>query len=93
LKIVVKAFLRYLLKRRSLSILQLLGIACGVAAVIGMGLSARSALSSFSKAVEFLRGSSTHLIERPAGPIDEGLLAKFAQDPSVDFFPRYPTAA
>jgi len=86
LKIVVKAFLRYLLKRRSLSILQLLGIACGVAAVIGMGLSARSALSSFSKAVEFLRGSSTHLIERPAGPIDEGLLAKFAQDPSVDFF-------
>lgn len=86
MKIVAKAFLRYLLKRRSLSILQLLGIACGVAAVIGMGLSAQSALSSFSKAVAFLRGSSTHLIERPAGPIDEGLLAKLAQDPSVDFF-------
>jgi len=86
LKIVTKAFLRYLLKRRSLSILQLLGIACGVAAVIGMGLSAQSALSSFSKAVEFLRGISTHLIERPAGPIDEGVLAKLVQDNSVDFF-------
>lgn len=86
MKIVTKAFLRYLLKRRSLSILQLLGIACGVAAVIGMGLSAQSALSSFSKAVEFLRGISTHLIERPAGPIDEGVLAKLVQDNSVDFF-------
>lgn len=86
MKIVTKAFLRYLLRRRSLSVLQLLGIACGVAAVIGMGLSAQSALSSFSKAVEFLRGSSTHLIERPAGPIDEGVLAKLVQDNSVDFF-------
>jgi len=86
LKIVTKAFLRYLLRRRSLSVLQLLGIACGVAAVIGMGLSAQSALSSFSKAVEFLRGSSTHLIERPAGPIDEMVLAELIRDPSVDFF-------
>jgi putative ABC transport system permease protein len=85
LKIVVKAFLRYLLRRRSLSILQLLGIACGVAAVIGMGLSARSALSSFNKAIEFLRGSSTHLIERPAGPIDERVLVRLMRDPSVDF--------
>ncbi len=86
MKIVTKAFLRYLFRRRSLSVLQLLGIACGVAAVIGMGLSARSALSSFNKAIEFLRGSSTHLIERPAGPIDEKMLAQLMQDPSVDFF-------
>jgi len=32
---VTRAFLRYLPRRRSLSVLQLLGIACGVAAVIG----------------------------------------------------------
>jgi len=85
LKIVTKAFLRYRLRRRSLSILQLLGIACGVAAVIGMGLSAQSALSSFSKAIEFLRGRSTHLIERPAGPVDETILARLMKDPSIDF--------
>ena len=33
MRIVTKAFLRYLLRRHSLSLLQLLGIACGVAAV------------------------------------------------------------
>lgn len=86
MKIVTKAFLRYRLRRRSLSILQLLGIACGVAAVIGMGLSAQSALSSFGKAVEFLRGRSTHLMERPAGPMEEMVLAGLMKDPSVDYF-------
>ena len=30
MRIVTKAFLRYLLRRRSLSLLQLLGIACGI---------------------------------------------------------------
>ena len=64
---VTRAFLRYPLRRRGLSILQLLGIACGVAAAIGMALSARSALSSFSQAVEFLKGRATHSLERPAG--------------------------
>jgi putative ABC transport system permease protein len=85
-KIVVIAFLRYLFRRRSLSILQLLGIACGVAAVVGMTLSAKSALSSFNQAVEFLRGKATHLIERPAGSMDEKLLTEIMNDPSVDFF-------
>lgn len=66
--------------------LQLLGIACGVAAVIGMALSARSALASFAQAVEFLRGKSTHVIERPAGAMEEGILAKLMVDPAVDFF-------
>ena len=70
MRIVVKAFLRYLLRRRSLSILQLLGIACGVAAVVGMTLSAKSALSSFNQAVDFIRGKSTHIIERPAGKME-----------------------
>jgi len=85
LKIVIKAFLRYLLRRRSLSILQLLGIACGVASVVGMTLSARSALSSFNEAVEFLRGKATHLIERPAGSMEEDVIAKIMHDPAVDF--------
>jgi len=85
-KIVVTAFLRYLFRRRSLSVLQLLGIACGVAAVVGMTLSAKSALSSFNQAVEFLRGKATHLIERPAGTMEEKFLTEIMNDPSVDLF-------
>jgi len=82
-KIVTKSFLRYLTRRRSLSLLQLMGIACGVAAVIGMVLSARSALSSFSDAVSFLQGKATHLIERPAGTMDEKILPDLMHDPAV----------
>jgi len=83
LRTVTRSFLRYLYRRRSLSLLQLLGIACGVAAVIGMSLSAQSALSSFSQAVEFLRGKSTHTLERLAGPIDESVLRDLVADPAV----------
>jgi len=82
-KIVTKSFLRYLIRRRSLSLLQLMGIACGVAAVIGMVLSARSALSSFSDAVSFLQGKGTHLIERPAGTMDERILTDLMRDRAV----------
>jgi len=63
-----------------------MGVACGVAAVLGMTLSAQTALRSFSKAVEFLRGKATHSIQRPAGPMEEGLLLKLAQDPAVEYF-------
>ena len=83
MRTVTRSFLRYLYRRRSLSLLQLLGIACGVAAVIGMTLSAQSALSSFSQAVEFLRGKSTHTLERLAGPIDESVLQDLVADPAV----------
>ena len=86
MRIVTRSFLRHLTRRRSLSILQLLGIACGVAAVMGMSLSAKSALVSFSQAVEFLRGKSTHLMERPAGPMDETILTDVMHDPAVDSF-------
>jgi putative ABC transport system permease protein len=60
-----------------------MGIACGVAAVIGMVLSARSALSSFSDAVSFLQGKGTHLIERPAGTMDERILTDLMRDRAV----------
>jgi putative ABC transport system permease protein len=83
LRTVTRSFLRYLYRRRSLSLLQLLGIACGVAAVIGMALSAQSALSSFSQAVEFLRGKSSHTLERLAGPLDETILRDLIGDPAV----------
>jgi putative ABC transport system permease protein len=86
LRTVTRSFLRHLYRRRSLSLLQLLGIACGVAAVVGMALSARSALSSFSQAVEFLRGKSTHTLERLAGPMDESILRQLAADPAVVSF-------
>jgi len=86
LKVVTKAFLRYLKRRRSLSLLQLLGIGCGVAAAVGMALSAQTALSSFSKAIAFLKGKSTHSLERPAGPLEEGLLLALSQDPALAAF-------
>ena len=86
MRVVTKAFLRYLKRRRSLSLLQLLGIACGVAAAVGMALSAQSSLSSFSKAVDFLKGKSTHSLERPAGPLSEDILSALAQDPALTAF-------
>jgi putative ABC transport system permease protein len=85
-KVVTKSFLRYLPRRRSLVAVQLLGIACGVAAVIGMSLSARTALSGFSMAIRFLNGSATHQMERIAGPIDERLVAQLVGDPDVIAF-------
>jgi putative ABC transport system permease protein len=80
---IIKSFLRYFKRRRSLSLLQLLGVACGAAAVIGMTLSARSALSSFTDAVMFLQGRATHTIERTAGPLDEKILAELMRDRAV----------
>ena len=86
MRIVTKAFLRYLPRRRGLGVLQLMGIACGVAAAVGMGLSGQAALSSFTQAVEFLKGRSTHSLERPAGPMGESLLAQLMKDPAVEAF-------
>jgi len=86
LRIVTKAFLRYLPRRRGLSVLQLMGIACGVAAAVGMGLSGQAALSSFTQAVEFLKGRSTHSMERLAGPMDESILSPLMNDPAVEAF-------
>ncbi len=83
MRVVTKAFLRYIPRRRGLSALQLLGIACGVAATVGMVISARAALSSFEKAVEFLKGQATHRLTRPAGPVEEGVLLQLMHDPSV----------
>ncbi len=88
MRIVTKSFLRYLIKRPGLSVLQLLGIACGVAAVIGMALSAQSAIASFANAIDFLRGKSTHVMERPAGPIEETILERLMLDPAVKHFHR-----
>ena len=86
MRIVTKAFLRYLPRRRGLSVLQLMGIACGVAAAVGMGLSGQAALSSFTQAVEFLKGRSTHSMERLAGPMDESILSPLMNDPAVEAF-------
>jgi putative ABC transport system permease protein len=86
LKIVTKAFLRHLARRRSLSLLQVLGIGCGVAAVIGMLFSARAALFSFSRAIDFLNGRATHSLEGVAGPIPESALAGLIDEPAVISF-------
>ncbi|MHB8909657.1 MAG: FtsX-like permease family protein [Syntrophales bacterium] len=86
MRVVTKAFLRYLRRRRSLSLLQLLGIACGVAAAVGMALSARVSLASFEKAVESLNGRATHFLQRPAGPVEETVLVRLMADPAVQAF-------
>jgi putative ABC transport system permease protein len=51
-----------------------------------MALSSQAALSSFAKAVEFLKGKATHSLERPAGPMEETILADLMRDPAVAFF-------
>ncbi len=83
---VTRSFLRYLVRRRSLSLLQLMGIAFGVAASLGMAFSAMSALASFTHAIEYLQGKSTHSLERNAGPMDEAILQGLISDPSVESF-------
>jgi len=83
---VTKAFLKYLPRRRSLGLLQIVGIACGVAAVIGMFFSARAALLSFSKAIEFISGGATHSMERVAGPMEEEILSHLMKDTDVTAF-------
>ncbi|HEY5998811.1 MAG TPA: FtsX-like permease family protein, partial [bacterium] len=83
MKTVARAFLREALRHRALAVLQVFGVACGVAAALGMSLSARAALTSFSRAVAFLQGAATHAIERPAGPLEETLLPALARDPAV----------
>ncbi len=86
MKVVVKSFLRYLIRRRSLSLLQLLGIACGVAAAVGMFFSSQTALSNFSNTISFLNGNTTHTIQRPAGPLGEELLVDLFRHPAVEAF-------
>ena len=86
MKSVIRSFLRYLIRRKSLSVLQLLGIAFGVAAAVGMMLASRSALQSLGDAVDFLRGGATHTIERPAGPMEETVLTALMADRAVKFF-------
>ncbi|MBM3312443.1 MAG: FtsX-like permease family protein, partial [Candidatus Aminicenantes bacterium] len=80
------AFFRYLFRRPGLTVLQTLGIAFGVAAAVGIALSARAAFESFSVAVEFLRGRATHSLTRPAGAMDEAVLAELVRDPAVEAF-------
>jgi len=86
MKTVTKAFLRYIPRRPVLSMLQMLGVSCGVAAAVGMAFSSQTALASFSRAIEFLKGKSTHSITRPAGPMEEQVLARLMADPDVQKF-------
>lgn len=60
-------------------------MACGVAAVVGMTLSAQTALRSFSNTIEFLKGRSTHSIQRPVGPMEEEFLSKLGKDQAVQW--------
>ena len=86
MNMVMRAFLRSLLRRRALTLIQLAGVACGVAAVVGMVLASNAAIDSFGKAVDFLQGRSTHSLSRPVGPLPESVLADLMIDPAVTAF-------
>ncbi|MBI5439677.1 MAG: FtsX-like permease family protein [Deltaproteobacteria bacterium] len=86
MKSVVTAFCRRLLRRKALTALELLSTAVGVCAAIGMALSARTALSSFERAVDFLNGRATHTLQAAAGTLDEQLLARLLRDPALEAF-------
>jgi hypothetical protein len=51
-----------------------------------MMLASRSALQSLGTAVDFLKGGTTHTIARPAGPMEETVLARIMGDPAVRYF-------
>ncbi len=63
-----------------------MGVACGVAAAVGMFFSSQTALSHFAGTVAFLKGTATHSIQRPAGPLGEALLTDVMRDPAVTAF-------
>lgn len=86
MSIVLRSFLRSLLRRRALTLTQLAGVACGVAAVVGMALASDTALDSFRSAVHFLQGRSTHALALPVGPMTESVLTELMADPSVAAF-------
>ncbi len=83
---VLRSFLRSLLRRRALTLVQLAGVACGVAAVVGMVLASNTSMDSFGKAVEFLQGRSTHALTLPVGPMSESVLVQLMADPGVTAF-------
>jgi putative ABC transport system permease protein len=85
-KTVLRAFLRYVPRRKALSLLELLSTAVGVSAAVGMALSARAALSSFENAIDFLHGRATHTLRAPAGPLPEEILRSLLEDPGVEAF-------
>jgi putative ABC transport system permease protein len=84
--IVLRSSLRSLLRRRALTLVQLAGVACGVAAVVGMVLASNTALSSFGRAVRFLQGKASHSLTQPVGPMDESVLVEIMADPGVAAF-------
>ncbi len=83
MRTVATAFLRYLPQRRGLTLLQVLGVGCGVAAVMGMHLSSEAAVRSLTAAVDFLRGGATHTIRRSVGPMSDEHIGPLARDPAV----------
>ena len=86
MSIVLRSFLRSVVRRRALTLIQVAGVACGVAAVVGMTLASRTSLESFSLAVQFLQGRSTHTLALPVGPMDESVLVTLMNDPAVTAF-------
>ncbi|UCF30235.1 MAG: FtsX-like permease family protein [bacterium] len=83
---VLRSSFRSLARRRVLTLFQVLGVACGVAAVVGMVLASRAAMGSFTEAVRFLQGRSTHTLMRPVGFLDEAILRQIMIDPGVAVF-------
>lgn len=89
--------LRALVRRRSQTGLCILGIAMGVAVMVGVDLANNSALKSFELAVDGVRGRTTHQIVGDPGGIPESLVAQLkrtsgviAAAPVIEFLARSP---
>ncbi|HYE79398.1 MAG TPA: FtsX-like permease family protein [bacterium] len=64
--------------------LAVLGIALGVAVVVGIDLAAAAALASFRGAVTAVAGNTTHEVAGAAGPLPEDLYRTLRTHPSVE---------
>ncbi|MEO7993539.1 MAG: FtsX-like permease family protein [bacterium] len=73
----------YLLRRPWQSLLAILGIALGVAVVVGIDLAATAALASFRGAVTAVTGNTTHQVSSDAGVVPDALLATLITRPEV----------
>src|SRR3989442_3730728 len=70
-------------EHRLRSTLTVIGVALGVATVIGIADVSESVLASFRHMVESIAGDSELEITSAAGGVDEGLVARVAETPGV----------
>ncbi len=80
--LLVRASLRYLLRHPAQLVLAVLGVAVGVAVVVGIDTAAASARRSFRTTSQTLGGAATHVIRAGTSGVPEELFARIVLDPA-----------